>query len=115
MKYWPTEKLPEMLGIAKDFIMVHSISIIWLIFVILFLCMAWRERQKAKQPMESLRSSVFKDPNAGVSVKISMAGIDFESFVNELEKANQESHQIAATAYLLAGVTAVVSFMLSFT
>ena len=59
------------------------------------------------QPMGSLKPSIFK------SAKIIMAGVDFESFARELEKANQESHKIAMTAYFLAGLAALASFVVS--
>lgn len=94
--------------------MSWSISITWFIFSILFLYMAWREWKKSKEPLESLNSAFFKESNSSISTNIKIMGIDFESFVKELERSNQESHKIAATSYFLAGLTAVASFILSF-
>jgi len=97
-----------MFDLIINFVATHTLSTIYFIFSLLFLFMAWKEWEKSKKMMNSLRPSLFK---SGVSIKI--AGINFESFVSELEKANQESHQIAATSYFLAGLTAIASFITS--
>ena len=49
-----------------------------------------------------------------ITATIKITGIDFEDFAKELEKSNQESHKIAATAYFLAGLTALASLAFSF-
>lgn len=82
-------------------------TVLWLIFTGLFFLMSFRECKKWKQPLRSLQSTPF--PNG----KIVLQGVNFADFAKELEKSNQESHKIAATAYLLAGVTALLSAVLS--
>lgn len=81
--------------------------IVWLVFTTFFFLMSWKERRASCKPLSSLRNMQTK----GSSVKIT--SVDFQSFAQELNQANQESHRIASTAYLLAGVTALASFALS--
>lgn len=114
MTSWPIIKLGGILEMTKDFFVIYAVSVIWLIFTVLFFFMAWREWVKSKKPLKSLGSAFFNNPNLGASATIQMIGINFESFVQELERSNQESHRIAATAYFLAGLTAAASFFLTF-
>ena len=86
--------------------MNYTLSMIWFIFTALFLYMTYREWKKSKQQLESLKS-------VQSSVSINMMGVDFRSFIKELEKSNQESHKITATSYFLAGLTALASFIIS--
>src|SRR3989344_2760500 len=114
MKIWQIEKIIEILYLIKNFFLTYSVPIIWFIFSILFLYMTWREWRKSKESLESLNPAFFKDSNFGMSANIKIMGIDFESFAKELEKSNKESHKIAATAYFLAVLTALASFILTF-
>ena|SRR3989338_6436254 len=100
--------------ILTDFLKTYSLSIIWLVFTALFLYMAWREWSRSKKPLSSLKSAFFNKQNTGITATIKITGIDFEDFAKELEKSNQESHKIAATAYFLAGLTALASLAFSF-
>ena len=47
-------------------------------------------------------------------VSIVMGGIDFKSFVTELDNANKENHKAASVSYFLAGLTAIASLTMSF-
>lgn len=76
--------------------------------------MSWREWRKSRLQLESLRHAFLKNPSLGTTAKAKIIGIDFESFVRELEKSIQQSHTIAATSYFLAGLTALVSLIASF-
>ncbi len=89
-----------------------SLVILWLVFTGLFFYMARREWRKSKQPLESLQTAFFKNPQTA-SGSMKLMGVDFEAFIRELERSNQESHQIAATGYFLAGLTALASFVLA--
>ena len=106
---WQTKKFE----LAVEFLTNHTSAMIWLIFSVLFLFMAWKELQKSKKPLESLKSSLYKQSNNGVQAIVGIMGVDFGKFTEELEKSNQESHLIAATSYLLAGLTAVAGLILS--
>jgi len=85
------------------------LSVIWGIFTLLFLWMAFREWKKSKLPMKSLKSSFVKSSD----ISISLGGLDLRAFTEELEKANQESHKIAATSFFLATLTALASLIIS--
>ena len=86
---------------------------IWLVFSALFLFMAWKELQKSKKPLESLKTSFLNNPSNGIKATVIMGGVDLGSFSKELEKSNQESHKIASISYSLAGLTAIASLILS--
>jgi|SRR3989344_327570 len=90
----------------------HSDSLVWIIFTLLFFCFAWREFKKSRRDIERLGNLT---PNSSGQVKI--LGIDFGQafslFKSAINKSNKESHKIAATAYFLAGLTAIVSFIFS--
>ncbi|MBU4348417.1 hypothetical protein KJ671_02905 [Patescibacteria group bacterium] len=102
----------EFINFIINFIKINFLSIIWLIFIALFLFMAWREWRKAMANLESLES--LKPLSAG---KVEILGINFtemlNKFKNELNQSNKESHKLAATSYFLAGLTALVSFIIS--
>ena len=86
---------------------INILSFIWIIFTALFLLMAWKEQKKSKQALESLRQANFSFGS------MKLMNINFEDFAKELNKSNQESHKIATTSYFLAGLTALVSFIIS--
>ncbi len=84
-----------------------QISIFWFIFTAFFLCMAWREWRKSKEELKSLKQASFS------SGSIKFMNINFEDFIKELNKSNQESHRIAATSYFASGLVALGSFIFS--
>lgn len=88
-------------------------TIIWLIFAFLFFYMAWRERKKSGENIKSLET--IQPLTIG---QVLILGIDFteviKKFKNELNNFTQESHRVAAQSYFLAGLTALVSFIISF-
>ncbi|MFA5270363.1 MAG: hypothetical protein WC400_02025 [Patescibacteria group bacterium] len=89
---------------------------IWAVFTALFFYMALREWKKSKKPMDSLKAakSLISDSgDSGVKVSIGFAGMDFGTFLREVERSTQESHGIAAISYCLAGVVALASLILS--
>ena len=112
MKTLPTKKLGEIINEVNDLISHYSDSLVWIIFVLLFFCFAWREWKRSRRDIESLGNLT---PNSSVQVKI--LGVDFSQafslFKNTINESNKESHKIAATAYFLAGLTAIVSFIFS--
>ena len=106
---WQIKEFEIVFGFLKN----HTSAMIWFTFSILFLFMAWKELQKSKKPLESLKYSLSKKSNNGVQAVVGIMGVDFGKFTEELEKSNQESHRIAYISYFLAGLTAIASFILS--
>lgn len=95
-----------------NLIQLYNLPIIWSIFTILFWYMAWHEWRKSGKKLQALDAI---SPLKGGQVNI--LGVNFaemlEKFKDELNKSNRESHTIAATSYLLAGLAALASFIIS--
>ena len=86
-----------------------GISIIWLIFVILFFCLAGIHWAESKQTIPELKVTA---PTNTVTVNI--GGSDYGDFVRKFNKyvtnqneSNQKANLYAYRGYLLAGLTAL--------
>ena len=92
--------------------MNYVISVIWLLVFIAFIIFAYRHHIKSRQPIQSLE---VLQPMAIDSVEI--LGVDFgklvDTFRQELNQANQESHRIARNSFILAAITALISLIIS--
>lgn len=82
---------------------IDAISLVWLIFSVLFLTMTVREFAKSRKGLdvESINLG-FHDLNKA-----------YETTRRAIIEADKSSHKIAATSYFLASLTAVVSFIIS--
>lgn len=92
---------------CKFFFLNYSWSMLWIVFVVLFFVMAWKERQKSRFNLKSLQPAQFSH------IKIKIGNVDFEEFSKELQKSNQDSHRTAAISYFLAGLTALGSLVVT--
>lgn len=95
-----------------NFIRLHPSSLVWIVLTLSFLYMAWKEKKKAENNLESLEKF---QSFSGVTAII--AGINFkeiiEVFKDELNGTNKESHSIASASYFWAAIAALASFVLS--
>jgi aspartokinase-like uncharacterized kinase len=78
--------------------------------------MAYKEKTKASEDLKSLEKLETKSI-PGIKMEIINMGINFEdmvkTFKDELNKTNKESHEIASNSYFWAGVTALISIVIS--
>lgn len=97
-----------------------AISIIWLIFVILFFILGWYHWGTSKKVIEPFKPSERPLKNSG-SVKILGADVDqpikdfsknFNEYLAEQNKLSKRQNRISAFGYWLASLTAFVSMAL---
>lgn len=88
-----------------------SISIFWLVFAILFFCLAWCHWAESKQIIPDFEIDI---RSTGLGVKI--IGVDFREFVNKFNayvanqnELNLKANLFACGGYFLAGCAALVS------
>jgi hypothetical protein len=94
-----------------------GISIIWLIFSILFFLLAWFHFAESTQTISKIEVRTYPSDDAitisegGVTIEQRLFdfGDDFNKFVNRLNKSNRKTNLYAGFGYILAGLTAVVS------
>ncbi len=105
--------------------MKYTLSVIWLIFTILFLLLGkshWIESQNIIPPFELTQREMDK-PSSSIHATITIKGTELDKplkdFTNEfnsyLEKQNQSSHKAnrnAAWGYFLASLAALISMLL---
>lgn len=94
-----------------------GISIIWLVFTILFFCLAgfhFVESQQTIPKIEVRRypsddTMEIKTGDVTIQQRLFDFGDDFNKFLNNLEGSNRKANLYACIGYILAGLTAVVS------
>ena len=87
--------------------------VLWVIFTAYFFYMSWKERSASTAKLESLEQFNVRQQggtrfDAGFS-----PGEAFYALREELNNSDRESHRIAAKSYFAAGLTALVSSLLS--
>ncbi len=102
-----------------------TISIIWFIFGVLFLCLGFShfaESQKTILPLKITKRAMDK-PDASVQVTIEMGGTDldkpledfvndFNDFLSELNKSSHAANRNTAWGYFFAAIIALISMLL---
>ena len=105
--------------------MKHSLSIIWLIFAVLFFILGsshWAESKKSIPPFEVTQRELDR-PGSSVSATIKFKGTeldkplkdfatDFNKYLEEQNESSRKSNRRAAWGYFLASLTAFVSMLL---
>ena len=99
MNNWLTQKLRDLLGNFN----INTISLMWLIFSVLFLIMAVRELIKSRKGLDVENINLgFFDLNKA-----------YETTRKAIIEADKSSHMIAAASYFLAALTVVASLIIS--
>ena len=90
------------------------VPLLWFIFAGIFFFMSWKEYGKSNDNLKSLEKfNVKKEGGSRFDAGFS-PGEAFYAMREEFNKANKESHRISAQSFLAAGLTALLSFILSF-
>ncbi len=91
----------------------RAISIIWLMFAILFFILASRHKAESKQTIPKFEIEI-----RSTGSNINFIGVDFREFVNKFNayvayqnESNRRANLLAYYGYLLAGLTALVSLV----
>ncbi len=109
----------------KNKIMKYTLSVIWLIFTILFFVLGlshWRESKSTIPPFEVTQREMDK-PSSPVRVSVQLKGTeldqplkdfakDFNMYLEKQNKSFRTSNCKAAFGYFLAALTALVSLLL---
>jgi hypothetical protein len=101
--------------------MKATISIIWLIFTVLFFCLGWQHYSASKQVVPPFPTPEYKGLNKRGSIRILGQDLDrpikdfaknFNAYLAEQNEANRGANQRSAWGYFLAAPTAFVSMLL---
>ena len=95
------------------------ISIIWLIFTILFSYLSYYHYQQSKINYPEFKVTEIKGVKiiaGGMSIEQPLRDFakDFNEYLNKQNKSNEKQNKFSATGYLIAAFTALLSFVLSF-
>jgi hypothetical protein len=96
------------------------ISILWLVFAILFFCLAWCHCAKSKQIIPEFDITSVLGDGADFTYRGISIEKPFQDFANDFNKkylanqneSNRKANLLACYGYLLAGLTALVSMWL---
>lgn len=86
---------------------------IWIGFVIIFLCLAFYHFNKTRQKIGPFKNKGTLGSTNGLTVGLKEFVIDFNEYITEVNKNNKISNVIAGVGYLVASLTALVSFYIT--